>query len=77
LLAWKNRIACTEAVKHEVHEEMELDDLFSGLRHLVQDVVSLNKVQVCPGDSRVYGVRALTETCKGFNVPKRDLACHS
>lgn len=73
MVAWKNRIACTEALKHLVSDDMTLNEMFSGIRDLVKDLESLNKVLVCPGDPLVYGADALIRNCKNWNVPKRSI----
>jgi len=71
LIAWKSRIACTEALKHEVSESDTLPRAVARLQLLREDLKSLEKVLVVPGDTFVYGVRALKQTCADSHIPQR------
>jgi hypothetical protein len=71
LLAWKNRIACIEALKNQPSPDDSIRKTVAALKRIVEDIKSLEKVLVCPGDPLVYGEENLRKTCWDSNVPLR------
>jgi hypothetical protein len=71
LLAWKNRIACLNALKHQPVAGQSLKETASGLNRVLGELKSLAKVLVCPGESLVYGEEKLRKTCADSKVPLR------
>ncbi len=71
MVAWKNRIACTEAMKHQPSHEMTIPEIVGQVRLIAEDLASLNKALVVEGTCHVYGRERLLENCDNWNAQKR------
>jgi hypothetical protein len=71
LLAWKNRIACTNSLRlNNKLLNASFPDIES-FNELLGEMKSLDKALAAPGDPFVYGPDSLVRTCKLSKVPRR------
>jgi hypothetical protein len=71
MLAWKVRIAASNSLKMLDEGKLDTGGAIDGLRSILGELHSLEKVLVVPTLNGIYGADALIRTCEGSNIPRR------